>query len=199
MLPEIDAKSSLAKSLPAERLKKLSPEQRVRLAAIIHEIGICEIAQSSVEEIDEINILQASLMAMRRALDQLSARLPDTMPILVLVDGNKAVTNIGPSYLQNTVIQGDSTSASIAAASIVAKVHRDQMMHQLAQQFPHYGWESNKGYGSKTHREALRKHGMTVWHRKLFCENALLSDNVDDVARLEHLYEEETALEMIST
>ncbi len=65
--------------------KKLSPEQRVRLAAIIHEIGICEIAQSSVEEIDEINILQASLMAMRRALDQLSARLPDTMPILVLV------------------------------------------------------------------------------------------------------------------
>jgi len=199
MLPEIEEKSSLAKSLAElNDSKKLNSVQRERLAAIIHEIGICAIAQSSVEEINEINILQASLMAMRRALDQLSERLPDTMPILVLVDGNKAVTNIGPSYVQSTVIQGDSTSASIAAASIIAKVYRDQMMLQLAQEFPHYGWESNKGYGSKTHREALRQHGMTVWHRKLFCENALYSENVDEIARLEHLYEDETALELIS-
>jgi ribonuclease HII len=134
-------------------------------------------------------------MAMRRALDDLSNRVPDHLPVLVLVDGNKQVKELDCKYLQSTVIQGDSTSASIAAASIIAKVYRDRLMVELAKEFPHYDWEKNKGYGSATHRQALRVHGMTQWHRRLFCENALAQDYLD----LEALEEESTAELQLAT
>ena len=151
--------------------KKLTANQRERLSEIIHATSVCTIAHATVEEINEINILHASLMAMNRALDRLSSQIPDTLPALVLVDGNKAIKNVECRYLQTTVIQGDSTSASIAAASIIAKVYRDRLMIDLAREHPQYSWEKNKGYGSRTHREALKLHGMTPWHRRVFCEN----------------------------
>jgi len=177
MLPEIEANSDLASLIfELNDSKQLKPAQRERLAAIIHDVGMCAIGQASVQEINEINILHASLMAMKRALDQLSERIPDTLPVLVLVDGNKAIKNIEFKYVQTTVIDGDANSASIAAASIIAKVHRDKMMKELAKQHPHYEWDKNKGYGSRTHRDALLVHGVTEWHRRVWCESFLSSD-----------------------
>jgi len=172
MLPEFDETSEIARALVKLNDSKLiNAAQRERLAAIIHEIAVCAIDQASVEEINEINILHASLLAMKRALDKLSEQIPDSLPVLVLVDGNKAVKNIESKYVQSTVINGDATSASIAAASIIAKVFRDRMMTDLATVHPHYSWEKNKGYGSRTHRDAIKTHGMTIWHRRLFCDN----------------------------
>jgi ribonuclease HII len=180
MLPEFDESSLFAASLvELNDSKKLTPAQRESLAKIIHAIAICEIEQSSVEEINELNILHASLLAMKRALDKLSQRIPDNLPVLVLVDGNKSVKGIHSKYVQTTVIDGDATSASIAAASIIAKVHRDRMMVELANQHPQYGWERNKGYGSRLHRDALKVHGMTPWHRRLFCDNLLKGEYGD--------------------
>lgn len=193
MLPDIDDESEFAHALiELNDSKKVTPAQRERLAAVIHEIAVCEIAEASVAEINEINILHASLMAMRRALDALSNRIPDTLPVLVLVDGNKAIKDIEFKYVQTTVVKGDSNSASIAAASIIAKVHRDRFMMQLAQEHPHYSWEKNKGYGSRVHRDALRTHGMTNWHRRVFCEKVL---NGEDIGDLDDEFIDETELE----
>jgi ribonuclease HII len=183
MLPEIDQDSDLAASiLELNDSKQLKPAQRERLAAIIHEVALCAIGEASVEEINEINILHASLMAMRRALDLLSSLIPDTLPVLVLVDGNKAIKNIELKYVQTTVIDGDANSASIAAASIIAKVHRDKMMMELSERHPHYCWDKNKGYGSRTHREALLAHGPTQWHRRLWCETLMSGGNLLEFA-----------------
>ncbi len=182
MLPDIDDDSEIGRSLiELNDSKKLSAIQRQKLAEIIHSIAVCEIAEASVPEINEINILHASLMAMRRALDALSARIPDTLPVLVLVDGNKAIKDIEFKYVQTTVIKGDSNSASIAAASIIAKVHRDRFMMELAQAHPPYCWEKNNGYGSRAHREALRVHGMTSWYRQVFCDNLFNGPDIDNV------------------
>lgn len=90
---------------------------------------------------------------------------------LVAVDGNKRITDL--QLEQMTVIDGDSHSASIAAASVIAKVYRDRMMANLATQFPHYLWESNKGYASQAHRDAIKLHGPTIWHRKTFLSTVL--------------------------
>lgn len=179
MLPDIEPNSAVAAALlELNDSKLLTPAQRQSLSKTIKEISLCEIAEASVQEINEINILQASLLAMRRALDQLAARLSNTLPILVLVDGDKQIKNID-QYIQTTVIQGDSSSASIAAASIVAKVYRDQLMTELSGQFPAYCWQQNKGYASPVHRAALRHHGMTIWHRDIFCHKHLHSGDVD--------------------
>lgn len=169
MLPEINESSELAESLcELNDSKKLSPSQRERLSLIIQEVAVCAIEQASVPEIDDINILQASLLAMRRAMNKVKALIPDLLPTLILVDGNKAMKDV--EHLQTPVIQGDSTSASIAAASIIAKVYRDKLMLELSNLHPEYNWHQNKGYASKSHRDALSQLGMTAHHRRLFSE-----------------------------
>lgn len=115
------------------------------------------IGEASVQEIDKINIRQATFLAMKRAIKNLGI-IPDT----VLIDGN-ATPDISIPCL--SVIKGDSLSLSIAAASIIAKVTRDRLMIKLAQTYPDYGWESNAGYGTKAHQKGLRHHGVTPHHR----------------------------------
>ena len=143
--------------------KKLSEKKREmifeHLLGFPHAIG-----QASVDEIDAVNILQATFLAMRRAVDGLAAQLP-TRPAQVLVDGNHL-----PSwaYPARAVIGGDGLSPSIAAASILAKVTRDRHMRALDAEFPHYGWASNKGYGAKAHQQGLAAHGVTPHHRKSY-------------------------------
>lgn len=141
--------------------KKLSEARRVELAKIIHATAEVGIGSASVDEIDELNILQASYLAMRRAVDALP-ELPD----YVLVDGNRMPPRM-PCNGQ-TIVGGDGRSVSIAAASIVAKVHRDNYMAQLATEFPAYGWETNRGYGTEMHQVSLLSHGPTLHHRRSF-------------------------------
>ena len=119
------------------------------------------VAEASVAEIDRINILQATFLAMRRALAALAER-----PDRVLVDGNKVPPDLGCAG--ECIVGGDSVSYSIAAASILAKVTRDRQMARLAEQFPGYGWESNRGYGSAMHLRALEQLGPTPHHRMSF-------------------------------
>jgi ribonuclease HII len=184
-LPEFSMKSDIAKALSElNDSKKLTLEQRERLSHSLR--GICHFAigEATVREINELNILNASLLAMKRAVDQLvEGGQYSVLPVLVLIDGNKTVS--GLSHIQQTVIGGDSKSASIAAASIIAKVYRDRLMTELSEQHPAFGWHQNKGYGSKLHRDALQEHGMTQWHRHLFCQKILctqlsLTDLLDE-------------------
>lgn len=142
--------------------KKLSFKTRLELDSYIKDNVIdFGIAELSPEFIDRHNILNASIHAMHRALDQLKTR-----PELILVDGNKFHPyNYTP---HQCVIKGDSKILSIAAASILAKNYRDQLMIQLHEEFPEYGWNKNMGYATKTHREALKKYGPTKYHRKSF-------------------------------
>ena len=141
--------------------KKLTDKKRRELFPIIQEQAIAYgIGLASESEIDEINILQATFLAMRRALDQLTVR-----PEIALIDGNRE-TDFGLPV--KTVVKGDSLSANIAAASILAKVTRDNLMMELAQQYPEYGFEIHKGYGTKAHYEALRTYGPCPIHRKTF-------------------------------
>ncbi|MEH6545751.1 MAG: ribonuclease HII [Sneathiella sp.] len=140
--------------------KKLSKLIRERLFTEIMDTALVGFGESTVEEIDEINILQASLLAMRRAVADLK-----TKPDFVLVDGNKD-PNFG--IKSRTIIKGDTISLSIAAASIVAKVTRDRKMCALAEDYPHYGWERNAGYGTAEHRKGLREFGVTPLHRRSF-------------------------------
>lgn len=162
-LPPIDPESDLAKDISTLNDSKTVPHnERVRLAEIIKSIAVYAIAESTVEEIDTINILQASLLAMKRARQALTI----ASPALLLIDGNKYIPQLKDS--QVTVVKGDSQSASIAAASILAKVHRDNLMAELGKEFPQYDWEHNKGYGAPKHREAIKEYGLTTWHRKSF-------------------------------
>ena len=141
--------------------KKLSDKKRRELFPIIQQQAITYgIGLASEAEIDEINILQATFLAMLRALDQLSIR-----PEIALIDGNRE-TDFGLPV--KTVVKGDSLSANIAAASILAKVTRDNIMVELAKQYPAYGFEIHKGYGTKAHYEALRTYGRCPIHRKSF-------------------------------
>ena len=141
--------------------KKLTDKKRLELFPVIQEQAIAYgIGLASEQEIDEINILQATFLAMRRALDQLTVR-----PEIALIDGNRE-TDFGLPV--KTVVKGDSLSANIAAASILAKVTRDNLMMELAQQYPEYGFEIHKGYGTKAHYEALRTYGPCPIHRKTF-------------------------------
>ena len=141
--------------------KKLTDKKRRELFPIIKEQAIAYgIGFASHEEIDEINILQATYLAMERALAQLSVQ-----PDLALIDGNRA-KDFGLPV--RTVVKGDSLSMNIAAASILAKVTRDDLMLELAQKYPEYGFEVHKGYGTKAHYEALRAHGASSIHRMTF-------------------------------
>ena len=141
--------------------KKLTDKKRRELFPVIKEQAIAYgIGLASHEEIDEINILQATYLAMERALAQLSVK-----PDMALIDGNRA-KDFGLPV--RTVVKGDSLSMNIAAASILAKVTRDDLMLELAQQYPEYGFEVHKGYGTKAHYEALRAHGASEIHRKTF-------------------------------
>ena len=141
--------------------KKLTDKKRRELFPVIQEQAIAYgIGLASEQEIDEINILQATFLAMRRALEQLTVR-----PEIALIDGNRE-TDFGLPV--KTVVKGDSLSANIAAASILAKVTRDNLMMELAQQYPEYGFEIHKGYGTKAHYEALRTYGPCPIHRKTF-------------------------------
>ena len=141
--------------------KKLTDKKRRELFPVIQEQAIAYgIGLASESEIDEINILQATFLAMRRALEQLTVR-----PEIALIDGNRE-TDFGLPV--KTVVKGDSLSANIAAASILAKVTRDNIMVELAQQYPEYGFEIHKGYGTKAHYEALRTYGPCPIHRKTF-------------------------------
>ncbi|MBM3922410.1 MAG: ribonuclease HII [Sphingomonadales bacterium] len=142
--------------------KKLSEAQREILRPIIEEQAITwGIGVVDHEEIDRINILKASFKAMHKAIDQLTKR-----PALLLIDGNRFTP-----YSQiphQCFVKGDGRFASIAAASILAKTHRDQLMQTLHIEFPQYGWNQNKGYGTAAHRKAIEIHGLCRYHRKSF-------------------------------
>lgn len=151
--------------------KKLSPRRRLLLMKQIRELAIgFRVGMASVYEIDRLNILQASLLAMRRAV----LGLPST-PQFCLVDGNQRIPNL--LVQQRTVIKGDQSEPAIAAASILAKVWRDQLIVRLDQRYPGYDLASNKGYGSAKHRQALQELGPTRQHRLSFapCQASLLS------------------------
>lgn len=141
--------------------KKLTDKKRRELLPVIQEQAIAYgIGFASQQEIDEINILQATFLAMQRALDQLTVR-----PDLALIDGNRA-KDFGLPV--KTVVKGDSLSANIAAASILAKVTRDNLMQEMAESYPQYGFEIHKGYGTKAHYAALREFGASPIHRMSF-------------------------------
>ncbi len=141
--------------------KKLTKKARARLYDEIMQVADVSIAHATVEEIDEHNILRASHLAMVRALEGLK-----TPPDYALIDGNMIPR--GLALPSQTIVKGDSLSQSISAASIMAKICRDCVMLSLAQQHPGYGWETNMGYGSKKHMNALQKLGATPHHRRSF-------------------------------
>lgn len=156
--------------------KALTAKRREALYDEILAKADVSIASCSVEEIDEINILQASLRAMERAVAGLKVKAD-----YVLVDGNKVPPAFGLDA--EAIVKGDARSVSISAASIVAKIWRDRLMVDLAQQYPGYGWEKNAGYGTKIHMEGLRDLGVTPHHRRSFkpVHNILYQDkNVSD-------------------
>ena len=141
--------------------KKLTDKKRRELFPVIQEQAIAfGIGFATEQEIDEINILQATFLSMQRALDQLTVR-----PDLALIDGNRE-KDFGLPV--KTVVKGDSLSANIAAASVLAKVTRDNLMVELSEKYPQYGFEIHKGYGTKAHYAALREFGVSPIHRMTF-------------------------------
>ena len=141
--------------------KKLTEKKREKLFDIIIENAIAySIASASVEEIEEINILNAAMLAMNRAVESLEIR-----PDLALIDGN---TSRGFTLPTKTVVGGDAISPSIAAASILAKVTRDRMCYEFDKEYPEYGFAKHKGYGTKLHTDAIKKYGITPVHRPSF-------------------------------
>lgn len=142
--------------------KRLSPAQRKDLAQNIRSVSLgCCIGVASVREIDRLNILQATLLAMRRAVHKLNPR-----PNFCLIDGNQLIPNLEIS--QQTLVKGDQRSLSIAAASIIAKVWRDDLITRLAQKYPGYDLEKNKGYGTTKHCLAIQQLGVSKQHRLSF-------------------------------
>ena len=141
--------------------KKLTAKRRAALNAAILASADVSLGQASVEEIDRLNILRAAHLAMTRAIEGLS-----TPPDHCLIDGNLIPRDLTLSA--EPMVKGDARSLSIAAASIVAKIRRDHLMRDLAQHFPGYGWETNAGYPSKSHRLALQNIGITPHHRRSF-------------------------------
>lgn len=142
--------------------KKLNDKQRKLLRPIIEENAIAwAVAQVSAEEIDEINILNASFLAMHRAIDKLTVT-----PQSLLIDGNRF--NKYRDIPHTCIIEGDGKYMSIAAASILAKTYRDDYMDALHEEFPYYDWKKNKAYGTAKHREAIKEFGVTEHHRKSF-------------------------------
>ena len=142
--------------------KKLSAKKRYALRKIIEHAAIAwAVGIVTPEEIDKINILNASFLAMHRALDQLKMR-----PEAIIVDGNRFTPYQDLPF--TTIVKGDGKYLSIAAASILAKTYRDDYMLSLAEKYPQYDWQSNMGYPTKKHREAIRQYGITPFHRKSY-------------------------------
>lgn len=145
--------------------KLLTAERRTELAAEIRARHTVSVGFATVTEINEINILQASLLAMRRAVEGLGIETGH-----VIVDGNKKIPAL-ENFAQTTIIDGDLLAAPISAASIVAKVTRDEVMREMAKKITGYGFEKHKGYGTKQHQEAIRRLGPTKEHRTVFIAN----------------------------
>lgn len=150
--------------------KQLTEKRRYQLREIIQRDAVAwAVGIVTPEEIDKINILNASILAMHRALDQLTVR-----PEAIIVDGNRfrpycsVVGDISTNIPHTTIVKGDGKYLSIAAASILAKTYRDDYMNRLAEEYPQYDWFSNKGYPTKKHREAIRQYGITPYHRKSY-------------------------------
>lgn len=142
--------------------KQISESKRLALRELIEKKALAwAIGVVNHAEIDAINILQASFLAMHRAVDQLS-----TKPEILLIDGNRFKAYEGIPH--QCEIKGDGRIKSIAAASILAKTYRDEYMEKLAQEYPHYGWQQNKGYPTKAHRFSIKEHGISPYHRKTF-------------------------------
>lgn len=142
--------------------KQLTEEERNKLRPIIERKALAwAVAMVDHAEIDKINILKASFKAMHLAVDQLEVR-----PELLLIDGNRFAPYFG--IVHQCVVQGDAIYASIAAASILAKTHRDEYMTKLHEEFPHYDWKQNKGYGTPYHRRQMSVHGFSPYHRLTF-------------------------------
>ena len=161
--PVVSAAVILNKNIDLKLLKdskKITFKNRIKIAEHIKLNSHYAIGVASVEEILNLNILQAALLSMKRAINKLSIK-----PELVLIDGNFA-----PKGLKNfkTIINGDEKIKSISAASIIAKVFRDQLMIKLSEQFKNYAWDRNFGYGTKAHMNGLKKFGITSHHRKGF-------------------------------
>lgn len=142
--------------------KQLTEVQRNELRIVIEREAVAwAVNMCTHDEVDEINILQASFKAMHKAIDGLKTR-----PELLLIDGNRFAAYFGIPH--QCIIQGDGLYMSIAAASILAKTHRDDYMMKLHEQYPHYGWDNNKGYGTIQHRRQLQQFGLSPYHRKTF-------------------------------
>jgi len=178
-----------------------NPKLRKELSESIKSVAKYSIQECSVEEIDKINILQASLLAMKKSCEDLISQLElsrhcerreaihkpskkwiassqaprndeqSSNTLIILVDGNFIIPRY--NYKQKAVKKGDTLSAAIAAASILAKVDRDELMCKLAEEFPQYGWHKNKGYGTQEHRKAILTYGACKWHRKTFLDKVL--------------------------
>jgi len=160
--------------------KKLSPAKREALFQLILQQSLsCQVGLASVHEIQRINILQASLLAMKRAIARLTPA-----PHLCLVDGNQRIPHL--LLPQHTVVKGDQTYVEIAAASIIAKVWRDRLIQRLDQRYPGYDLARNKGYGTQTHRRAIAQQGLTPQHRPSFCAQILASSaSIGDIPLIE--------------
>ncbi len=142
--------------------KQLTENQRNQLRPLIESEALAwAVAVVPNEEVDEVNVLNASFLAMSRAVGKLQI-----VPEHLLIDGNRFRNHTGIPY--TCVVKGDGKMLSIAAASVLAKTWRDALMLSLHRQFPHYGWDRNKGYPTREHRDAIRRHGITVFHRKTF-------------------------------
>lgn len=142
--------------------KQLSEKKRYAIRPVIEKEAVAwAVGVVTPEEIDKINILKASFLAMHRAIEQLKVK-----PEHLLIDGNRFTPYEGIPH--TTVVKGDGKYLSIAAASILAKTYRDDYMNRLAEEFPQYAWKENKGYPTKAHREAIRQYGITPYHRKSF-------------------------------
>ena len=141
--------------------KKLTKIEREKLAKFIKKNSTWAIGSASVKEIEKLNILSASLLAMKRAIKKLKVK-----PNLVLIDGNKSPEL--SNYLIKTIIKGDQKIKEISAASIIAKVSRDKLMLKMSESFKKYKWNFNAGYGTRDHINAIKKYGVTRFHRKTF-------------------------------
>ena len=155
--------------------KQLTEKKREELYEKIKELEkagkcVCSVQEGSVSQIDKMNILNTSLDCMKRSCESVAGKI-DMQKAKVLVDGNKLIKNF--SIPQITVVKGDSKSAAIAAASILAKVSRDRLMEKLSREYPQYHWEKNKGYLSAEHIEAIKTYGATKFHRVKFLRNIL--------------------------
>lgn len=160
IFPDLKTTDFLAEKLNDS--KKLTPAKREELFAALYQSGaLIGCGSASVEEIDRLNILQATFLAMRRAVAALPAA-----PSFAVIDGNKVPP--GLPCPARALIKGDALSLSVAAASIIAKVMRDRLMADLAEEFPYYGWEKNAGYGTKAHQNGLAEHGICIHHRKSY-------------------------------